>query len=199
MKRLIACLFAASGAVVLGSGAALAGANSEAFTKQLTGHALGKDKSFACFTRLYDAPHLTGHPQQNVTQMSMLVDVAPNASADPSYVVYLGVNFRGDRHRFVTDGGCSGFHDVEAGVPQGVHCAVSCDGGSIEVSLKDNGSVLVGIPAGARVWRPGAPDSDTGHGGFGSDDKVFRLDRASLRLCASLGEKEDRATLLRGP
>ena len=60
--------------------------------------------------------------------------------------------------------------------------------------------MLVGIPAGARLWKPGADNPDDNvHGAFGPDDKLFRLDRAALGECLPLAvDKDERSRLTRG-
>jgi hypothetical protein len=182
------------------AGAALAdpAQNSDDFVKRLMGGTPGKGKTFACFNRVYDEPHLASHPRQNVRAMSLLVVV--DAENPDSYNLRIGVNFRNRKHFFETSGDCGNPHtEGAAGGAYTAHCGVACDGGAIDVALKDNGSVLLTIPDGARVWRPGAEDNDTVHGAFGEDDKLFRVDRVDLAQCAALGtDKGERAALTRG-
>ena len=84
-------------------------------------------------------------------------------------------------------------HDDPQKTPDTVHCGVACDGGAIDVSLKDRDSVLVSIPDGARM---GAADVDDGSElakqpkRFGADDKLFRLDRASISECLPLASDD---------
>ena len=77
---------------------------------------------------------------------------------------------------------------------------MDCDGGSIDVAIKDAKSVLVSIPAGARLWRAGS-DDDSGNARkrFGADDKLFRLDKVALTQCLSLASDDKvKAALRRG-
>jgi hypothetical protein len=46
--------------------------------KFLAGKPPAEGKTFACFTRNYDGPHLAAHPGQNVTAVRMLVTVYSN-------------------------------------------------------------------------------------------------------------------------
>jgi hypothetical protein len=168
------------------------------------GRTPGKGKTFACFTRAYDEAHLSAHSLQNVRAMKLLVKI--DSEAGDSYDLVIGVNFRSRKSMFETEGDCASPHaegesaaPAPAG-PAGVHCAIACDGGAIDVALKDNGSVLLTIPNGARVWKPGSIDPDENvHGAFGEDDKLFRLDRASLSQCEPLGaDKSEKAALAKG-
>jgi len=156
--------------------------------------------TFACFNRVYDPAHLAAHPQQNVKAMTLLAVVDP---ANPDEVqLRFGVGFRTRKGMLETNGGCavmSGEGDGAASA-SAAHCNVDCDGGAIEVTLKTDGNVLVGIPAGARLWKPGDDNPDDNvHGAFGTDDKLFRLDRANLSECLPLAvDKDERARLTRG-
>ena len=181
------------------SGVAHAGGPSadEAFQSRVFGNPIGKDKAYACFTRVYDADHLAQHAEQNVRTMKLLVTGDP---AGPFYRLGLGVTFRGARAHFETTGDCPSLKDDPEKKPGTVHCGVVCDGGSIDVSLKDTGSVLVSIPDGARVGAPGIGDG-TESGAepkrFGPDDKLFRLDPTDLAQCLPLADDDDRAAMRR--
>jgi hypothetical protein len=200
MKRPIcAGLFVALAAFSFAPPAARA--NPDDFTKRLMGRAPGKGVTYACFTRAYDDAHLAAHPQQNVRAMMLLVKI--DSEVGDGYNLTIGVNFRSRKSLFETSGDCAAPHpEGDSSDPKGAqsaHCAIPCDGGPIDVALKDNGSVLLTIPNGARVWRPGSinPDENV-HGAFAADDKLFRLDRASLSQCAPVGvDKAEKAILLR--
>jgi hypothetical protein len=156
--------------------------------------------SFACFDRTYDPAHLAAHPQQNVKTMMLLAVVDP---ANPDEVqLRFGVTFRSRKGMLETNGGCAVVGGEGAAAPNltTAHCNVDCDGGAIDVTLKTDGAVLVAIPAGARLWKPGADNPDDNvHGAFGPDDKLFRLDRAALGDCLPLAvDKDERARLTRG-
>jgi len=51
------------------------------------------------------------------------------------------------------------------------------------VRVKDAQSILVSIPDGARTWDPSSSEEPPANATFGTDDKLFRLDRASLKDC----------------
>ena len=186
-------------------GALLAAAPAEAAESGFIARFLGAQPSktadgFACFSRVYDPAHLAQHPQQNVKTMTLLAVVDP---ANPDEVqLRFGVTFRSRKGMLETNGGCA-VASGEGGAALSLttaHCNVDCDGGAIDVTLKTDGAVLVGIPAGARLWKPGADSPDDNvHGAFGPDDKLFRLDRAALGECLPLAvDKDERARLTRG-
>jgi hypothetical protein len=134
--------------------------------------------------------------------MQLLVKV--NQQPDgTNYGVRMGVTFRKSGTHFESAGDCSSIHDrTEAGDKAGVaHCGVDCDGGSIDVAIKDAKSVLVSIPDGARIWRAGSNGDDSGNARqrFGADDKVFRLDKVALTQCLRLADdNKEKAMLRRG-
>ena len=174
-----------------------------AFQTSLFGRAIGKGKAHACFSRVYDADHLTHHPQQNVRTMLLLVTGDASDVASPTYNLGLGVTFRKTGTHFETSGDCGALHNATSPgeSPKVAHCGVDCDGGAIDVSLENATSVLVAIPAGARIWKAGSTDDVPGdeRKRFGSDDKVFRLGKTALTDCLSLvSEAKDKAALRRG-
>ena|GEM_PF-509171 len=173
----------------------------EAFQTQLFGHALNTKQNHACFSRVYDVGHLAQHPRQNVRTMLLLV--TGNASSDnaPDYGLGIGVTFRKSGTHFESAGNCGAIHDTaDAGGSAGVaHCGVDCDGGSIDVAIKDAKSVLVSIPEGARLWRAGSDEEEPGNTRkrFGADDKVFRLDKVALTQCLRLADDNKVKAMLR--
>jgi len=166
----------------------------------LFGRALGGGQLHACFSRVYDAGHLAQHPRQNVRTVLLLVRA--NAEGNqPKYELRLGVTFRKSGARFDSAGDCGSIHDTsEVGGSAGVaHCGVDCDGGTIDVAIKDAKSVLVSIPYGARIWRAGSDDDSDQAKRFGADDKVFRLDRTALAACLRLADdSKEKAAMRRG-
>src|SRR5258708_3495567 len=132
------------------SGFAFPAAAAGDFTTKLMGRAPGKGKTIACFNRVYDEAHLAAHPQQNVRAMTLMISIS---SDDPgSLDLRIGTNFRSRKILFQSEGNCAHPEAGAASAP----CSVACDGGSIGVALKDNRSVLLTIPACARVSPPGA-------------------------------------------
>jgi hypothetical protein len=193
--RKLGYLGLAVAALLTASGAQAAG---DPFIARFMGAALGKAKTFACFNRVYDPAHLTAHPEQNVKTMMLLAVVDPDSPDEID--LRIGVTFRTRNGMLETDGICASPHaEGEPSDATSAHCSVNCDGGAIDVELKANGSVLLGIPEGARLWKPGSDDPDANvRGAFGPDDKLFRLDRAALGQCLPLAvDKDEKASLLR--
>jgi hypothetical protein len=191
-------------AITSASITAFAGGSPEdqAFQKRLFGRTLEGTSIHACFNRVYDPGHLAQHPQQNVRTMMLLVTATANDDG-PTYGVGVGVTFRQSGTHFESAGDCNAIHDNDgaAGAAKVAHCGVDCDGGSIDVAIKDEKSVLVSIPAGARLWRAGGNGDDSGNPRkrFGADDKLFRLDKVTLTQCLSLAsDNEEKAMLRRG-
>jgi hypothetical protein len=145
-------------------------------------------KLFACFKRAYDPFHLGQHPNQRVRAIRLLISTEMEDDAR-TYALRIGVNFRNQHAPFETEGSCgtAKADGDDDNSPKAVHCAVDCDGGSIDVSLRESDAVMISIPDGARLWRPGASDTPEQSGPkFGSDDRLFRLSRTDLQDCLNL-------------
>ena len=139
----------------------------------------GTGDAHACFVRHYTKAHLKSHPDQNVTDM--IAYVGKQAGPDPYYMINLQVNFRQLLKPFQVSGSCSQSTDGK----QTLGCGVECDGGSLSVRVKNESAILVEIPDSVRLFDPSVTEEgDLPKGArFGSDDKLFRLDRAELKDC----------------
>jgi hypothetical protein len=160
-----------------------------AFSNRLFAGKVNVSKSYACFVRRYDAAHLAKHPLQKVSVMKLLVarEKVPEDAAY-NYSFRLGVNFRHRTGDFDSSGDCGHFKpDQPNAAALGLGCGVDCDGGGIEVALSnDDKSVIVKLET-IRIWRHNKPDEEASHSlKGGADDRVFRLDRASLSDCTAL-------------
>ena len=172
----------------------------EGFQQRRFGRALDSGQIHACFSRVYDTTHLAQHPRQNVRTMLLLVR-AESDDDQPRYALRLGVTFRTSGAHFESAGGCGSIHDTsDVGGAAGVaHCGVDCDGGSIDVAIKDQKSVLVSIPNRARIWRAGSVNDSDKAKRFGADDKAFRLDKVALTECLHLADdSKEKASMRRG-
>jgi hypothetical protein len=184
--------------------AALVAAPSAAFADaasdivRIFGRDPGTESAHACFVRHYTKEHLASHPKQNVTDMLLLV--TKQEGSDPHYELSMQVNFRQLKKPFEVFGGCSKGEDGK----QVLSCGIDCDGGSLAVRVKNETSMLVDIPYNVRIFDPSASEDasedDLPKGArFGEDDKLFRLDRASLKDCAPVISDEDfKAKVLQG-
>lgn len=169
-------------ALILSAGPVLAGP----LELQLFGQEVSEETLAACYVRHYDEPHLKVHPQQNVTDMALLVSGVPDGAGGGIYGLGIGVNFRDVSNQLQLSGGCGVGEDGQM-----LNCGIDCDGGVIDVTLRDKDSVRVEIPYGARTWDPESDDEPDPAAEFGEDDKVFRLNRADLKECLSLVWDED--------
>ena len=170
-------------------------ADDSVLQQEVFGHALSKDAGYACFTRAYDKDHLASHPKQNVTSIMLLL----KGVTDPEVRYNAGVDFRfrkSGKH-FQATGDCPSVTLNEpASAPNALHCAIDCDGGSINVDLKDADTVLVKLPTGIAVSGAGTNADPPSGDHFGSDDQVFKLTRAPVVTCLPLGmEDEDKAAM----
>jgi hypothetical protein len=168
--------------------AARAAESEDSFASRLFAGNLGKEaRSYACFVRVYDAAHLKQHPLQKVGAMKLLL-TAERMPEDEAlnYSFRLGVSFRHRPGDFDSSGDCGHIKGSESEQSKTqLGCSVDCDGGGITVELaRDNKSILVRLDS-IRIWRNNEPDEDGFPLSAGADDRLFRLDRASLDRCRS--------------
>jgi hypothetical protein len=200
--RTMAVLSAAlAGSIVAPAPVALADDATEGdFAKRVFADTMGNATAYACFARHYDAQHLAQHPLQKVSVMKLLIS-AEHVPEGPklSYSFRLGVNFRKRPGNFDSSGDCAHLTGEDA-QPQGIDfgCGVDCDGGGINLNLaKDDASVIVKLES-ITIWK--GKDRDDGAAMAlegGADDKMFRLDRASVDECASLATNRKELAAMR--
>ncbi|MCA1410070.1 hypothetical protein I6F30_02660 [Bradyrhizobium sp. NBAIM20] len=146
------------------------------------------DKAYACFVRRYDADHLARHPKQKVAAMKLLISAEfDKEDKELHHSFRLGFRYRHRSGDFDSSGSCNHAVFTKSGDEVRLGCGVDCDGGGIGVALsKDDRSAIVRLER-VRVWQNNKPDDDAEHSlTAGADDKIFRLDRADNRECASL-------------
>lgn len=162
-------------------------AEAESFNARMYAGAPG-NTAYACFVRRYDAGHLARHPKQKVASMKLLV----SAEVDPEdkelhNSFRLGFRYRHRSGDFDSSGSCH--HAVFTGNGNDIRlgCGVDCEGGGIGVALsKDDKSAIVRLSS-VRVWLHNKPDDEAERSLVaGSDDGIFRLDRADTSECAAL-------------
>jgi len=109
-------------------------------------------KTHACFVRRYDASHLAQHPKQKVIAMKLLV-TAEDAPEDRTfdYSFRLGFKYRHRAGNFDSSGYCSHIVAENAGGEIRLGCGVDCEGGGIEVAMKDDKSALIRLER-IRIW-----------------------------------------------
>ena len=176
--------------------AASAGAASDIV--KIFGRDPGMSAAHACFIRHYTKAHLASHPKQNVTDM--VVYVGKGDSTDQYYSVNMQVNFRQLKKPFQVSGSCSAGDDGK----KALSCGIDCDGGHIDVRVKNETSLLVEIPEYARIFDPSDLQTDEradvpDKARFGADDKIFRVDRTDLKDCAPvIYDEAVKASVLQG-
>ena len=161
-------------------------AKATAFDTRMFAGPLGQ-KTYACFVRRYDASHLAQHPKQKVSAMKLLV-TAEDAPEDKTvnYSFRLGFKYRHRAGNFDSSGYCSHIVAENAGGEIRFGCGVDCEGGGIEVAMKDDKSALSRLER-IRIWERNKPDDDASNDLVaGADDKIFRVDRADLHECSEL-------------
>ena len=176
-------------------------AQDAAYTQRVFAAVTGKDKTYACFTRVYDPVHLAAHPKQKVSAMKLLVtsEQSEEDATQQNVSFRLGLTYRTRRGAFDSSGNCghASITEETKGQPR-IHCSVDCDGGGISFGMTpDNKSAMLYVER-VRIWRDGAPDEEESKSLVGgADDKVFRLDRIRLEDCASLVEDRKELAAMR--
>ena len=146
------------------------------------------NKAYACFVRRYDAEHLARHPKQKVASMKLLVSAEADEEDKQLHNSFrLGFRYRHRSGDFDSSGSCHHVVFTKDGGDVRLGCGVDCEGGGIGVALsKDDKSAIVRL-ASVRVWLHNKPDDEAERSLVaGSDDGIFRLDRADNSECAAL-------------
>jgi len=162
-------------------------AKASTFDNRLFAGPLRLKMTYACFVRAYDAEHLAKHPKQKVSAMKLLATAEKVPDEKSNYSFRLGLKYRHRSGNFDSSGSCS--HIVAENTDGEIRlgCGVDCDGGGIEAEIsKDDKSAIIRLER-VRVWQNNKPDDEAEHAlTAGADDKMFRLDRADNKECASL-------------
>lgn len=188
---LIPILLIAIAAGITGARADDDEAKKQEFAKRFFADKLGqKDKTYACFTRVYSADHLAHHPKQKVDRMKLLVTAEKTPSEGASgYSFRLGLNYRNRKGAFDSSGECRNavFEEKPGDHAARLGCSVDCDGGGIGIDMsKDNRAAILSVER-VRIWRNNKPDEEASYSlEAGHDDHIFRLERVDDKQCASL-------------
>src|SRR3954470_20450365 len=123
--------------------AAVDKAKATAFDARMFGGPLGK-KTYACFVRHYDASHLAQHPKQKVSAMKLLVTAEnPPEEKTINYSFRIGVQYRHRPGKFDSSGFCNHVLAEDKGNEIRYGCGVDCEGGGINVAMKDDKSAII--------------------------------------------------------
>jgi len=143
--------------------------------------------------RRYDASHLAQHPKQKVSAMKLLVTAEDAPEGETvNYSFRLGFKYRHRAGNFDSSGYCNHIVAENTGGEIRLGCSVDCEGGGIEVAMKDDRSALIRLER-IRIWERNKADDDASNDLVaGADDKIFRVDRTDLHKCSGLvtGRKE---------
>jgi hypothetical protein len=144
-----------------------------------------------CFARTYDAAHLKRHPKQKVTAMLFQIryhrhdpdETSPDGQRN--YYFGMAAKVKGQRKTLYASGECTS--DGE-----NIYCGIDCDGGGVAVRRDaKSGALIVSFEDAQSYLRMsvGCGEDETVDLTPGADDKVFRLDKASLSACRELNDK----------
>jgi hypothetical protein len=173
-------------------------AEAETFNARIYAGTPGKT-AYACFVRRYDAEHLARHPKQKVATMKLLVSAETDAEDKQLHNSFrLGFRYRHRSSDFDSSGSCHHTVLTKEGDEVRLGCGVDCEGGGIGIALsQDDKSAIVRLES-VRVWLHNQPAEDQDRTLVaGSDDGIFRLDRADNSECAALANDRKELAALR--
>jgi hypothetical protein len=166
------------------------------------GDLLLKGTGGVCFTRTYDQAHLDKHPAQKTTEVRLSL----RKETDQGAVIRVMLKDRSKTSYIV--GGCDWTAKANLDIndkpiiaafkgPSGLNCwsLTSADGSSAEeggdfpIDLKDGKSIYLYLPDSIAAWPSFDRSQFAGFIELGSEDQVFRLDKADAAPCDEMVEK----------
>lgn len=188
-------LFLVAGGVA-GGGAALA----DPLTDALGGRAQG-----LCYKRTYNAEHLAKNPDQTTRAIRLSLVPHPEARgaiarigiADAEGEVYaIGECFWKAKAGLGEDGrpytatfkGGPGLDCVARASPTWAWEDEKVDGGLLAIDMRDGKSMTIHTQDEIAAWQTFYRDAPAGFYPLGSDDRIFRVDRADAAACADMVE-----------
>jgi hypothetical protein len=139
--------------------------------------ATGLKEGSACFARSYDDQHLSRHKGQRIRDVAIrLIIRTENGARRLEHG--LSTHLVGSKQLYWSGGECHEFKGLVA------HCYVEGDGGTVDLTLSEDGKSMTARFDTFRIWRPqdAADESDVTID-KSSVDKVARLDRAPESAC----------------
>jgi hypothetical protein len=170
--------------------------NSDDFARRLLAVKPVEQKTYACFVRSYDKAHLAHHPKQTVSDMKLLVaaEKLPEDAA-LNYSFRLNVKFRNRKGEFASSSTCGHAEMAENKAEDlQIHCGGDCGAAGLGIVLAAGDKAVLLKLDDIVIWpanNPAAADPEVRLNG-GADDKVFRLDRVSNDICASLIREDEK-------
>lgn len=145
-----------------------------------------------CFGRRYDEAHLTAHPRQNVTAVTILA--TRDEWQDAPVILDLSLTFRKASEPVRLSGACSAVD----GKADRLSCGIECDGGSFALE-RDVAGRLYFVP-GRDLSLCGGEEEPSPGARMGADDRRFRLEPVPAISCAGIAAGDDmRFKLTRSP
>ena len=151
-------------------------------------------KAYAWYSRAYDTAHMKTHPNQNATEMMLLVSSSVDPESGRQYSAEIGVKFRSLKTQFQSGSGCN----ISTDGKSALNCPIDCDGGEIDARLRDADSLLVALPTARPNRDPNAPDAEpdpSTHSASASTTRSSRLDRTNVADCPPLADDDQKADL----
>jgi hypothetical protein len=161
------------------------------------------DEGPVCYVRTYDKAHLDRHPLQTVTEVRLslveaddrdgaIIRALVKTKESPNYIVG-GCNWTAKANLDIND---KPIIEAFKG-PSGLNCwaLTTADGSSAEeggdfpIDLKDGKSIYLYLPDYIAAWTSFDRSGAAAWLETGSDDGVFRLDRANAAPCAEMVDK----------
>ena len=168
--------------------------------------------SAACFTRVYDAAHLSAHPKQKTTAMTVWMKYENFGGTPPvmALAIALAIKQRGDPAVVYSQGGCdfqktgnrdtsnnvliktypkeAGFVCMQSARPDVFDSVSAQEGGDLILDRgKDRDTLMVYLDDSLIMVKRANRGKLIGMK-FGADDRVFLLRRADLKDCATVEE-----------
>jgi hypothetical protein len=145
------------------------------FVSVLAGKKPAAGKTYACFTRVFDAGYFSTHHFQRISAVRLLAVI--DSAGDYGLQLRLGLNVRDQSDALSTGAECT-----RAQTPEKSDAPAICVGGSSRatLSIESKNSVRLTLSTFGQLPEKGA--------GFVEDDKHFRLARAPLAKCDDQAE-----------
>jgi hypothetical protein len=144
-----------------------------------------------CFARTYDAAHLNKHPKQKVTGLLFQIRYHRHdpekeyPEGQRNYYFDMAAKVKGQTNTLYASGECAVRGDR-------IRCGVDCDGGGVDLQHDPrSGALTVSFEDRHAYLRmtAGCGEDKSVDLKPGADDKLFRLNRASLAECRILNGK----------
>lgn len=176
-----------------------------------------KKNETICYARTYDAAHLKAHPKQKITSvvLSIKFDGLPKEEKLDPYSFSIAAKIRGRSKTLTGYGNCHPLAPVSEDYfksmkPEdekivravmaermavvktkglALECYVECDGGSVMVEPAPKGNALHMHLDRLRMTDSCDAEENSVEIDKGTDDRTFRLDKASAAVCKALDDK----------